>query len=257
LRNKIQAIINRTKSLWIRCSYQSCDANDWSQFYMRFENRFRGSAELISRRLTDRYKTRLAATFEKFPKNELKHFVDLGCGRGEMLELAKSVGFATHGCDSLASASSASQDLGHDVLQIDILSYLKQLDNNSQHAISCLHVIEHVPAEYFWKVMKECQRVMAPGGLLIVETPNLQTLYVAARQFYLDPTHHQPIHPEYMKFLAEDVGFKQVELMEFDEVQSPDRAALAKVGAAASKPEYTKLERWLYGPMDVACLGMK
>jgi hypothetical protein len=54
-------------------------------------------------------------------------------------------------------------------------------------------------------------RALAPGGVLILETPNTLSLVVAARRFWLDPTHRRPVHPETLELLARNAGFDPVE----------------------------------------------
>lgn len=217
----------------------------WHEFYQRFEARFRGSDELIR----ERYLTRYGEFLRVSVKGGV--LLDLGCGRGEFLDLAKSVGFKTQGIELSDAAARITAQKGHPVEQGDLLRFLERQSEQSFQAIVSFHVIEHCPAPYFWRVVREAFRALEPGGMLLIETPSLYSLWVAARQFYLDPTHVRPIHPEYLRFLLEDSGFQRVETRSFDSHLGPERAVLDR------GIEGQKLEEWLYGPMDLAVLGYK
>jgi hypothetical protein len=72
--------------------------------------------------------------------------------------------------------------------------------------------------------------VLTPGGLLLFETPNPTNLTVGARDFYLDPTHCNPLHPETMRFLAERQGLVRVSVLPLHpsppELRLPDDGTL-------------------------------
>lgn len=231
----------------------------WDFFYSEFETRFRGSTELISKRLENRYKKQLT-DIKKQCANHKAVAMDLGCGHGEFLNLAAECGFETIGIDSSPKALEYCDKHSHKIIDDDILSALEVTKTNSVDFVSLLHVIEHCEGPYHLKIMRESYRVLKPGGCFLVETPSLYSLWVSARQFYLDPTHIKPTHPEYIDFMMRHVGFVEVKQYEFDEVQHPKRGSL-KTAQNEIPPQLveclSKWEDFMYGPMDIALLAYK
>lgn len=175
-------------------------------FYRAFEERFRGSREEVKKEFT-LYLPFLAPflkTGTSFPA------VDLGCGRGEWLEVLQENGFKSHGIDLDEDMLSACRELNLSVEKGDALSALRSLPNESQAVVSAIHVVEHLDFDLLRTLVEEALRVLMPGGLLIMETPNPENLMVATQRFYLDPTHRRPIPPRLLSFLPEYAGFDRV-----------------------------------------------
>lgn len=227
----------------------------WDEFYKRFEDRFRGDPTSIMERLTVRYRTKLSELCAVLPDSESAVsppvLIDLGCGRGEFLNLARDVGFKTIGIDILAAMVRETALQGHETHLGDLYFYLKTCPASSVDALTMFHVIEHCPAKYVLKIFREAARVLKPGGVFIVETPSVFSLWVTARQFYLDPTHTHPVHPDYVAFVAQDSGFSKSECFEFEPVFHSERASMTSVASGNLTTEFAKLENWLYGPQDI------
>lgn len=173
-----------------------------SEFYRSFEDIHRGSRQLILSRL---------AVYQPFIE-QLKtqwdlEVLDLGCGRGEWLELLTSMGVRCHGVDTDANMLSACESLGFAVSNNDAISYLKGLPTASQMAVSSFHLVEHIPFDDLQTLVKEAKRVLVPGGLLILETPNPENLRVSTCSFYMDPTHGSPLPPLLLQFLPDHYGY--------------------------------------------------
>jgi len=83
--------------------------------------------------------------------------------------------------------------------------------------VSGFHIAEHLPFQVLKKVVREAKRVLVPGGLLILETPNPENISVGTSSFYLDPTHERPIPPELLSFLPEFYGFKRHKVLRLQE----------------------------------------
>ena len=229
------------------------------KIYKDFEINFRGSSELIIKRLKARYGALLKSIVQE--EKQQPTLLDLGCGHGEFLELGKEVGFATIGVDQSSEAVSTCKGRGHQMIQGDLLAALKDCNSNSLDLIGFFHVIEHCSADYTIKVFKEAWRILKSGGLFLVETPSLYSLWASSRQFYLDPSHTRPIHPDYIQFVAGSCGFKHGEVREFGKVEHPEACDFNKIilalnNAEAAK-EIEKLDKWLYGPMDLSCTFKK
>ena len=178
-------------------------------FYIAFEDQFRGQRADI--------KSRQEVYLPLIRKNSAgtadRPVIDLGCGRGEWLELLREHDFIARGVDLNKILSQENRQRGLDVFNGDAFEFLQDQSPDSFGAVTAFHLIEHLPHELLVKLMDEALRVLKPGGVAIFETPNPQNLTVGASTFYADPTHKQPLHPETQKFLMEYRGFTNVELM--------------------------------------------
>ncbi|ATM98096.1 Methyltransferase type 11 [Yersinia frederiksenii ATCC 33641] len=134
---------------------------------------------------------------------------DLGCGRGEWLELLNEAGFKTEGIDLDEGMLSYCRDLNLNVRQQDVIQYLQSLDDNSVSLVSSFHLVEHIGFENVKLLVQEALRILKPGGLLIIETPNCENIIVSTNTFYLDPTHIMPIPNKLLSFLTNYFGFKR------------------------------------------------
>jgi O-antigen chain-terminating methyltransferase len=182
-------------------------------FYRAFEDKFRGSRELIKSRLLI-YRP-LVEALKKI--NSQPSAIDLGCGRGEWLELLSEWGVDARGVDLDQAMLSVSQSFGLNVTHADALSTLRGLPDNSQLLVSGFHIAEHLSFSILQDLVEQSLRVLKPGGVLILETPNPENFSVAAVNFYLDPTHQRPIPPKLLSFLPEYYGFLRVHVWRLQE----------------------------------------
>ncbi|HEV2836190.1 MAG TPA: methyltransferase domain-containing protein [Pyrinomonadaceae bacterium] len=175
--------------------------------------------------------------------------LDVGCGRGELLEVLRGAGLGARGIDQSPIQVERCQSLSLDVVEAEALSYLRSLPNESLSAVTALHFAEHLRFETMVKFIDEAVRTLKPGGLLIMETPNPENLLVGSCNFYLDPTHKHPIPIPTMELLVEARGFIRQETMRLHPVSS------AKIEV---KDQLTShLNHYLYGPMNYAIVARK
>lgn len=205
-------------------------------FYRAFEDRHRGSRDSIQKRQSA-YLSFLRPLAQLLPGAML---ADLGCGRGEWLELVRSEGWAAQGVDLDEGMLRACRELGLDVRQGDALSYLQGLPDASVAVVSAFHVAEHLPFDVLQAVTTQALRVLRPGGLLILETPNPENLVVGSSGFYMDPTHTRPLPPLLLSFLPEFVGFGRVKTLRLQEgVSQAADAPVALIDVLAGvSPDY-------------------
>lgn len=182
-------------------------------FYRAFEDRYRGSRELITQRLEAYlpFLQPLKTLYADCP------VFDIGCGRGEWLELMKREGFAPMGVDLDDGMLEACQAAGLPAQKGDALQALRALPDGSQVVVSGFHIAEHVPFSVLGELVSEALRVLRPAGLLILETPNAENVMVGTNNFYLDPTHDQPIPNLLMSFLTEHTGFVRSKVVRLQE----------------------------------------
>ncbi|MGI8734779.1 MAG: methyltransferase domain-containing protein [Pyrinomonadaceae bacterium] len=175
--------------------------------------------------------------------------VDLGCGRGEWLELLQEEGLRAVGVESNRTLVTAGRSRGLDITNQTAIEYLRGLANNSLQAITGFHLIEHLEFDALMELLLEAHRTLKPGGIMILETPNPKNLVVGACNFYADPTHHKPIFPETLKFLLDGLGFERVRI----EYKHPVEGSPFDNSERGSQ----ELHTWLFGPRDYAAIAWK
>lgn len=175
-------------------------------FYRAFEERYRGSRELIRKRLTA-YLPFITPLRDLYPDAQA---IDLGCGRGEWIELLRDNGFDAKGVDLDREMLAACDERGLSVVEGDAIACLQSLPDSSQCIVSGFHIAEHIAFNDLENLVIHALRVLKPGGVLIMETPNPENLVVGTNNFYLDPTHIRPIPPLLLSFIPEYHGFDRV-----------------------------------------------
>ena len=174
-----------------------------SAMYSAFEDRFRGSRGEVARRLS----VYLPVLDKAGVRDAESPVLDLGCGRGEWLELLGQHEYAARGVDLNEEFVVHGQQRGMDLVHADAVEYLSSQPEGSCAAVTAFHVVEHLPPGRLVDLLAQTHRVLRPGGIVILETPNPENHKVGACDFYLDPTHVTPLPPALLKFLAEQAGF--------------------------------------------------
>ena len=225
--------------------------------YASFEDRYRGTRAEIKERQRI-YLSRLNAATAAADQAPV---VDIGCGRGEWLELLKEAGIAGRGFDLNRVAVEESRARGLNVELADGLEALAALAPRSCSAVTGFHIIEHLPFESVVKLLDEALRVLRAGGVLILETPNPANLLVAAERFYLDPTHQKPCVPLTVQFVAEQRGLVNVEIVR---IRQPNQLPNPLEPLPEDHPLAQRLNPLidlattrLYGAGDFAIIGRK
>jgi O-antigen chain-terminating methyltransferase len=173
--------------------------------YLAFENQFRGTREEIRERLLE-YVPRIR---EAGAGVEGREVLDIGCGRGEWLEIMTDEHLVAKGLDLNHVLVQECQKKGFSVTEQDALSYLRSLPDNSLGAITSFHLIEHLSFDDRIALFDESVRVLKSGGVALFETPNPRNLLVGGCNFWADPTHLRPLYPETHQVLMESRGFCQ------------------------------------------------
>ncbi|MDX2186808.1 MAG: methyltransferase domain-containing protein [Opitutaceae bacterium] len=222
-------------------------SKSFDQFYLEFENHFRGSREDILVKMAD-YLPEVRRSGAGSPSAPI---LDLGCGRGEWLELLTKDGLAAFGHDLSSRMVEECRSLGLHVEQGDAIDRLHSTSSNSLGAVSSFHLVEHIPLGSLLEFLEECHRVLRPGGLLILETPNPQNLIVGACNFYIDPTHRNPIPPMTLRFMVERLGFEHVRVIPKHPFSSENRFVDPKSDCE------NRLNEFFFGAQDYAILATK
>ncbi|CDQ09745.1 putative Methyltransferase type 11 [Acidithiobacillus ferrivorans] len=205
-----------------------------NDFYYRFEQRFRGSREEIKRRQSVYLPILEPLKSIQSPTRTL----DLGCGRGEWLELMAENGFSAQGADLDDAMLQFCMEQDFVVRKADALDYLRSIPDATLSVVTGFHIAEHLPFESLQNMVLEAHRTLIPGGVLILETPNPENLVVGACNFYTDPTHRAPLPPHLLAYLGEDAGFKRVKILRLN--QPPQEWY-------SNPPESPSMSRLLFG----------
>ena len=226
------------------------------QSYLELEDRFRGTRQEISTRAL----IYLGYLEGKGP------ILDLGCGRGEMLEVLGEHGLTARGVDSSEEMVSHCKKQGLEAERDDLFSALEKVPEGSLGGVLSMHVIEHLAPAEVDRLVRLAWRALEPGGNLILETPNPLSLIVAARNFWLDPTHRRPVHPATLMLQYEQAGFDPVERLDLRPFEDEDR--LPEIDLSGMPEEIRpvadhinrlrdQLDELLYGFQDYAMVGTK
>lgn len=215
--------------------------------YLGFEDEFRGSrAEIMQRGAVYLPVLRAAQS-----ATENGAILDVGCGRGELLELLRAEGIAASGVDNNRAAVEQCQKLGLQVVLGDAFDILQGVPDSTLGGLTAIHLVEHLPYAQLLRLIDECLRILRPGGVAIFETPNPKNVLVGSGSFYLDPTHRNPVHPQTLNHLFRARGMLRVETTPLHpyptEVRVPeDDSLLAR-----------RFNDYFYGPQDFAVLGYR
>jgi SAM-dependent methyltransferase len=178
-------------------------------YYVAFEEKFRGSEKQIKDRLSLSYSKVISRMPESLKK---KPAVDIGCGRGELLELFKENGLKPIGVDLNRTMVELCKKKGFEAYEADGLQFLLDQPTDSLSCISGIHLVEHIGFDELMALVNEAYRALAPGGFVLFETPNSENLTVGAYTFWFDSSHLKPIPPLVMEFILEYVGFNASEV---------------------------------------------
>lgn len=262
-RSESRELWSRLGSLIARVSEQprsvskSSLAEAWNeQAYLELEDRFRGTRAEISERVE--------AYLPYLPKQGA--ILDLGCGRGELLAVLVQHGYAARGVDLSQEMIDHCREQGLQADRGDLLQALRETPAGSLAAVVSLQVIEHLPTDVLGQLVSLAWGALEPGGALVIETPNPLSLVVAARNFWRDPTHRRPVHPETLALLFEQAGFDPVERLDlhpFAATESLPELALDDLGAEARLLAHRanelrdRLDALLFGFQDYAMIGRR
>jgi O-antigen chain-terminating methyltransferase len=231
-----------------------------SEAYVRFEDRHRGSREEI--------RERQRGYLELFRDAAASGpILDVGCGRGEFLELCREAGLEARGIDSDPGMVARCREAGLAVEAGDALGQLAALPDGSLGGLFCAQVIEHLSPEALVALVRLAHAKLAPGAVLLCETPNPACLTVFSGPFYVDLTHVKPIHPEAARFVLEAAGFRHVEVR-YVNPYPPDMKLqpveplwymrrYEEALLAVLNDNFARLNDLLWGAQDYAVIGRK
>lgn len=206
--------------------------------YTRFAFRFRGSEEHV-RQTEELYRPFFA---------NCRSVLDIGCGRGEFLQLMRDMKIQAKGIDLGAESVAMCQEKGLDAEVADLFTYAPLQTAGEFDGIFASQLVEHLEPARLPEMIRLCASSLRRGGVLAIETPNPDCLAIFATYFYLDPTHTRPVPRQLLEFYMEESGIGSIEVHEI----SP---AVESIPELAELPE--PLRKRFFGGLDYAIIGRK
>ena len=220
--------------------------------YELFEDESRGDVEDIRERLEF-----YVPLLEK-AAGEGGLIADLGCGRGELLELLKEKGLAALGIDNNEAAVIRGQKAGLDMECKDLFAYLREAKEGSLAAVTAMHVIEHLTPSQQGEFLSLSLKALKPGGLIAMETPNIMNLHVASCDFYSDITHVRPVHPVALRNRMKQMGYKDIDIKFLHPFPQSEQLILDAPGLnEEAKKNFEKINELIWGCRDCVILATK
>jgi O-antigen chain-terminating methyltransferase len=209
-------------------------ALDWA----RFAECFRGSEEYVK-----------AGQLHYLPSFAgCQSVLDIGCGRGEFLEIMREANIPAVGIDLSQESVAICRLKGLEAETADLFTYLAGLPEESLDGIFCAQVVEHLPPERLPEMIQLCSSRLMRNGVLVIETPNPECLAIFATHFYLDPTHARPVPHPLLAFYLEEFGVGVVEVRKL-------APAVESMPSLDSLPE--AFRDAFFGGLDYAIIGKK
>ncbi|HEV8429109.1 MAG TPA: methyltransferase domain-containing protein [Pyrinomonadaceae bacterium] len=212
------------------------------RLYAAFEDQFRGDRQEIKSRVRVYVPVLRDAGIQT-------GVLDLGCGRGEWLELMRDEGIDSYGVDHNQVFVRQCRQLDLDVIESDVIHHLQTLPDSSLSAITAFHIVEHVSFPQLLTMLNEITRVLRSEGMAILETPNPENFIVGSHTFYTDPTHRNPIPSATLKFLLESCGLTHTEVLK---LRPWDAAKIA-----GDEEIVKRFNEYFYGAPDYAIVARK
>ena len=153
--------------------------------YVGFEDRFRGSQADISARL-ESYVPLFAGASD---------VLDVGCGRGELLDLLRRAGVPARGLELNHEMAETCRARGLEVAEGDLLSYLQALPDGALGGLIAIQVVEHLDPDYLMRALDVAYHKLRPGARIVLETINPACWFAFFASYVRDLTHVRPLHP--------------------------------------------------------------
>jgi len=231
--------------------------------YVGFEDEFRGSQREI--------RERMATYVPDFAG--LSDVLDIGCGRGEFLDLLRTSGISARGVDLNDEMAAVCRDRGLEATAGDALSYLLAQPDGSLGGLFAAQVVEHLEPDYLMRLLEAAYHKLRPGAKIVLETINAACWYAFFSSYIRDLTHVRPLHPDTLRYLLVASGFQRVEVRysapfpdesKLQQVPTPSQSASGEPSAPGDSPaavaavfneNVAKLNGLLFTHLDYAVIG--
>ena len=240
--------------------------------YVGFEDQFRGPQEVIRVRQAS-----YLPFFEHLRQGgaggpagahvAAGDVLDVGCGRGEFIDLLNAHGIPARGIDLNHEMAEICRARGLNVTEADAVGYLSALADASLGGIFAAQVVEHLEPAYLLRFLDLAFEKLQPGGTLLLETLNPACWTAFFESYIRDITHRWPLHPETLKYLVTASGFPRVAIELRSPVPPGDRLqpmlipttadAVQREMAETFNAGIAKLNGLMFSHMDYAVVATK
>lgn len=249
LKNKVNSLndeVTVLKKNYLNNAENPINNSEYKFDYHSFENRFRGSVNEI--------KNRQRKYVDYFINKD--NVLDIGCGRGEFLELLSENNIKSMGMDLSSENVEYCIQRGLNVTLQDGIDYLESCEDDSIGGIFAAQVIEHISNVELIKLLNLAYKKLKKNSCIILETLNPKCLMIYAESFYMDPSHSKPVHPDTLQFMAEEAGYQKAEI-----IYMTPSDELVKIPYLKGNPEINdsvdRLNKIIYGEREYALVAKK
>jgi len=223
--------------------------------YSQFEDQFRGSEHLVA----ERQKLYLSYL------NKDLETLDIGCGRGEFLQLLSQNGFRARGIDMDGRMVARCKQKGLEAEMADAVSYIQQ-HNGKLGNIFLSQIVEHMDYKDIYTLVKSCWEKMEPEATILIETINPGSFYAQSTTYVLDPTHVNLVSPETLSYTFQKVGFGNLRIIYKSPVPPEQRLHMLNSSAGDKKidriileinEDLKKIDDIMFGNLEYAIMGVK
>ena len=232
-------------------------ADEDSHKYVGFEDQFRGSPDEIRRRVEE-----YLPIFEN-----ASDVLDVGCGRGEFLELLRDRGVGARGIDINPAMVEVCRGKGLQAESGDALAYVRGLPDSSVGGLFAAQVVEHLEPRYLMRLLDAAFDKLRPGAPIVLETINPACWFAFFESYIRDLTHVRPVHPDTLKYLLIATGFQRVDIRYRAPYPEADKLQALAHGSGAPtslddmietlNANVEKINRLLFTYLDYAAVGWR
>jgi len=209
------------------------------------------TTDFIYRRLEDALRGDVDVEHYVERARDQQPVLDIGCGRGELLEALKKAGVEARGFDINERSVTDLQQRGLNVTLAGIPECFEGIKHGSIGSVVAMHVVEHIPVEHLFALFAQTARVLRSGGLFMIETPNAESIAVSATDFWRDPTHIAPRHPAALTVLAREHGFSIEEARAIHPLPEGNAIAIADDDPPSLRRTIEVINERIFGPQDL------
>ena len=209
------------------------------------------TTDFVYRRLEDALRGPVDVTDYVERAKDHQPVLDIGCGRGELLEACSKAGLEARGFDINERSVADLQRRGLNVMLAGIPQCFEGIKHASIGSVVAMHVVEHLPVEHLFALFGQAARVLRAGGLFMIETPNAESIAVSASDFWRDPTHLAPRHPAALTLLAREHGFSIEEIRAIHPLPEGNTIAISDDDPPSLRKTIEVINERIFAPQDL------